>query len=242
MRPQRIRMALALGVLAALPFYLRAHQAAPRPASRPFDAAQSRPEPAEGRGGITKGGDDRTGGYDVVERWWKAAPNHDNQWTWGQVSGLAVDNPNRILVVTRGDWPVGRPGSQQIRRTNFVVVADQNGSIVETWRQWDSIMSLRSRRHLDSGGRIGLGPVRETEPASQVQPGRRAPVPLGHVRNDGGQLAGRPGASAPPRQRSERQYLHRQLRRWMGEQIRLEAGSRSQQADRQTVAADEVSA
>lgn len=97
---------------------------------------------------ITKGGDDRTGAYTVVPNWWKPAANHDSQWTWGQVSGLAVDNPNRIIVVTRGDWPADRPrglrdqAPQPVRRTNFIVVADRDGNIVERWTQWDSMMSL----------------------------------------------------------------------------------------------------
>jgi peptidylamidoglycolate lyase len=104
--------------------------------------ASQRPSASRSPSPVVKGGDDRTGGYDVVERWWKAAPNHDAQWTWGQVCALAVDNPNRIIVITRGDWPTGRPGSQRIRRTNFIVVADRNGNIVETWSQWDSILSL----------------------------------------------------------------------------------------------------
>ena len=28
---------------------------------------------------MTKGGDDRTGHYDVVGGWWKSAPNHDDE-------------------------------------------------------------------------------------------------------------------------------------------------------------------
>jgi DNA-binding beta-propeller fold protein YncE len=97
-----------------------------------------------------KGGDGRTGEYDVVEGWWKDADNHDERWGWGQVSGLAVDNPNRIIVVTRGDWPRTRrsqpgqgPGSQgELRRGNWLVVADGNGNIVENWTQWDSLFNL----------------------------------------------------------------------------------------------------
>jgi hypothetical protein len=68
---------------------------------------------------ITKGGDDRTGPYDVVEGWWKQAPNHDDEWSWGQVAGVAVDNPDRIIVVTRGDWPKDRSRlGKAVRRTN----------------------------------------------------------------------------------------------------------------------------
>lgn len=97
-----------------------------------------------------KGWDGRTGEYDVVPNWWQAAPNHDDTWTWGQVAGVAVDSPDRIIVVTRGDWTVARrdtpgqgPGSQgELRPGNWLVVADGDGNIVETWSQWDSLFNL----------------------------------------------------------------------------------------------------
>ena len=100
---------------------------------------------------ITKGGDERTGPYDVVEGWWKPAPNHDDEWSWGQVAGLAVDNSERIIVVTRGDWPANRsePRQGRLRRTNFIVVADGNGNIVEQWSQWDSILTLPHQAYIN---------------------------------------------------------------------------------------------
>ena len=52
---------------------------------------------------IAKGGDDRTGDYEAVENWWKPAPDHEGPWTWGQVSGVAVDTPDRIIVGVWGD-------------------------------------------------------------------------------------------------------------------------------------------
>ena len=66
------------------------------------------------------------------------------------MSGLAVDNPNRIIVVTRGDWPPARrsqpgqgPGSQgALNPRNWLVVADGTGRVVETWTQWDSLFNL----------------------------------------------------------------------------------------------------
>jgi hypothetical protein len=63
MRLERIG-ALTIVVLVALPACVSEDQAAPQP---------------ESEGVITKGGDDRTGHYDVVEGWWKAAPNHDDE-------------------------------------------------------------------------------------------------------------------------------------------------------------------
>ena len=95
---------------------------------------------AERPGVVAKGGDDRTGEYRVVEDWWKPAPNHEGTWTWGQVAGVAVDHPNRIVVVTRGDSD--GQGNVRAGRTNFIVVADGDGNIVERWTQWDSILTL----------------------------------------------------------------------------------------------------
>ena len=108
--------------------------------------AENQAAPAAEASGGRKGGDGRTGEYDVVADWWKPAPNHDKSWVWGQVSGLAVDNPNRIIVVTRGDWPPDRPrvitSQGDMRRSNFIVVADSTGKIVESWSQWDSLLTL----------------------------------------------------------------------------------------------------
>ena len=91
------------------------------------------------RRAITKGGDDRTGEYEAVENWWKPAPDHEGPWTWGEVSGVAVDTPDRIIVGVWGDRNAqgqGREGG-----TNYLVVVDRNGNIVERWTQWDSILN-----------------------------------------------------------------------------------------------------
>ena len=96
MRLERIGV-ITIVVLVALPACVSENPAAPQPASP---------------GVITKGGDERTGHYDVVEGWWKAAPNHGDEWTWGQVAGVAVDHSDRIIVVTRGDWPADRSGPE----------------------------------------------------------------------------------------------------------------------------------
>ena len=34
-------------------------------------------------GTLVKGGDDRTGAYDVVPGWLKPAPDHGEAWSWG---------------------------------------------------------------------------------------------------------------------------------------------------------------
>lgn len=88
---------------------------------------------------VVKGGDDRTGAYDAVPGWWKPAPDHVDGWTWGEVSGVAVDNPDRILVAVWGDRNAQgeeRPGS-----TNYLLAVDRDGNIIENWSQWDSIFN-----------------------------------------------------------------------------------------------------
>ena len=121
MNPRRIGALLALAVGLALP----------------AGAA------AQGQAGsdrtVRKGGDERTGAYDVVPNWWKRAADHDSTWTWGQVSGLAVDNPNRILVAVWGDRD--RQGRERPNSSNYLVVVDRNGNLVENWSHWDSIFN-----------------------------------------------------------------------------------------------------
>ena len=93
----------------------------------------------ESRGAITKGGDDRTGEYEAVENWWKPAPDHEGPWTWGEVSGVAVDTPDRIIV---GVWGArNAQGQGREGGTNYLVVAARNGNIVARWTQWDSILN-----------------------------------------------------------------------------------------------------
>ena len=102
-------------------------------------AGEDQPSP---QGTVTKGGDERTGQYDVVENWWKSAPNHDDTWSWGLVAGVAVDTPDRIIAVTWGDANGEEaPFQRGSRRSNFIVAADRNGNIVEQWSQWDSMLS-----------------------------------------------------------------------------------------------------
>ncbi len=88
---------------------------------------------------LIKGGDERTGAYDAVPGWWKPAPDHIGPWTWGEVSGVAVDNPNRIIVAVWGD----RDGQREERpnSTNYLVVVDRDGNIIENWSQWDSLFN-----------------------------------------------------------------------------------------------------
>jgi hypothetical protein len=91
-------------------------------------------------GAVTKGGDDRTGPYALIESWWKPAADHDSIWTWGSVSGVAADTPDRIIVAVWGDQ--GRAGQgERPGSSNYLVVVDRNGNIIENWSQWDSLFN-----------------------------------------------------------------------------------------------------
>ncbi|MBO22186.1 MAG: hypothetical protein OXU33_12730 [Gemmatimonadota bacterium] len=90
-------------------------------------------------GPVVKGGDDRTGEYIAVENWWKPAPDHDDVWGWGQVSAVAVDNPDRIIVGIWGDRDV--ENRERVGSSNYLVVVDGDGNITENWSQWDSLFN-----------------------------------------------------------------------------------------------------
>ncbi len=96
-----------------------------------------------GRFGTTaKGGDDRSGPYDVVPGWWKPAPDHDATWTWGSAAGAWPDTPDRVLVVMWGDQRRQRQqGEENELNRNFLVAVDRDGNITENWAQWDSLFN-----------------------------------------------------------------------------------------------------
>jgi DNA-binding beta-propeller fold protein YncE len=98
--------------------------------------------------GHEKGGTDETGPYDVVEDWFK--PPHGRAQ---HVSGVFVDDVNRILVTTTSELPLPRPrsgegsgaardaaGPSEPPHKHFVLVVDANGAIVEEWTQWTDLM------------------------------------------------------------------------------------------------------
>ena len=105
-------------------------------------------------GTVTKGGDDRTGPYDLVEKFWQPAPNHGTEWTWGSIAAVGVDNPDRIFVTAWGDRPVQNQGQaagqgRNVRRQNFITVVDGSGNMIENWSQWDSLFAQPHRIHID---------------------------------------------------------------------------------------------
>ena len=48
-----------------------------------------------------KGGDDRTGPYDVVPGWPQPLP--DKGYIWGSTGGIFAETPNRIFIANRGE-------------------------------------------------------------------------------------------------------------------------------------------
>ena len=152
---------------------------------------------------VRKGGDGRTGEYDAVANWWQDAPNHDEKWGWGQVSGLAVDNPNRIFVVTRGDWPRTRrslpgqgPGSQgELRPGNWLVVVDSTGGVVESWTQWDSLFNLPHQ--------VYVNPYDPERAVWVTESGNTEPHQVYKFSNDGERLLLRLGTLDSPKTQEE---------------------------------------
>ena len=53
-----------------------------------------------------KGGENETGPYEVVTGWPK--PLGHPGWTWGSQGGVFAENPNRIILLQRGELPVPR--------------------------------------------------------------------------------------------------------------------------------------
>ena len=116
-------------------------------------ACMGETEAAVGRLGATaKGGDDRSGPYDVVPGWWKPAPDHDSIWTWGSASGVWPDTPDRVLVVMWGDQRrpgqripgqggQGQQGQDNELNRNFLLIVDRDGNITENWSQWDTLFN-----------------------------------------------------------------------------------------------------
>ena len=112
-------------------------------------AQQSLPE----RGGL-----DVDGPYRVVESWFK--PGVDG---WNQpVTGVAIDNPNRIFVVSSGQQ-ITEPGSlilgpdgttlnpvrdwsatklQNPTHEHLILVLNSDGKAIEDWSQWNDQLVL----------------------------------------------------------------------------------------------------
>jgi hypothetical protein len=91
-----------------------------------------------------KGGENETGPYDVVTGWPK--PLGHPGWTWGSQGGVFAENPNRIILLQRGELPVpekapegytggygafGTPATQgKPRLEHCILMVDADGTLI----------------------------------------------------------------------------------------------------------------
>ena len=144
---------------------------------------------------VTKGGDGRFGGYEPVSGWWKPASDHDERWTWGEVSGVAVDHPDRIIVAIWGDRDA--EGEERPGGSNYLVVVNRDGQVVENWSQWDNTLH---RPH-----QVYISPYDPERHVWVVERGRGRGVHM-HVlkfTNDGRELVMQLGDERDPATREE---------------------------------------
>jgi hypothetical protein len=110
-------------------------------ASAVLGACMAAGEADEVEGGpVVKGGDMRNGAYDAPEVFWKPHPEADAGYSYAQVSGAVADTPDRIIVGIRGDRTP--EGEERPNSTNWLVVVNGQGDIVERWTQWDTMMGF----------------------------------------------------------------------------------------------------
>jgi peptidylamidoglycolate lyase len=103
-----------------------------------------------------KGGDDRTGPYDVVANWPQPLAFAKPGYIWGSTGGIFAESPDRVFIANRGELklPATPPpgftgfwGSIEQATTptpefrNCIVVVDRNGKAVESWTQWDYLFA-----------------------------------------------------------------------------------------------------
>jgi hypothetical protein len=107
--------------------------------------------------GQEKGGGDESGAYEVVHNWLKPLPDHEG-WVAAPVTAIFAESPDRVFLVQRGELPrpegrrggapptlfatPGRSATSAVadaRREHYVLVANREGTIVETWTQWDKL-------------------------------------------------------------------------------------------------------
>ncbi len=123
------------------------------------------------------------------------APDHDAIWTWGEVSGLAADSPDRIIVAVWGDR--NRQGEERPNGSNYLVVVNRNGDIIERWQQWDSI--------LNKPHQVYISPYNPERHVWVVERGggRNVPMSILKFTNDGKKLVMRLGDGSDPQNRAE---------------------------------------
>jgi DNA-binding beta-propeller fold protein YncE len=104
-----------------------------------------------------KGGDDRTGPYNVAQGWPKPLKLAKPGYIWGSTGGIFAETPNKIFIANRGEikLPTDKPlppgftgywgffnlqATQQVPEfRNCIVTVDANGDAIDSWTQWDHL-------------------------------------------------------------------------------------------------------
>src|SRR5262249_46854268 len=110
-----------------------------------------------------KGGDDRTGPYDVAQGWPQPLAFAKPGYIWGSTGGIFAETPNRIFIANRGELKVpattppgftgfwGSFGEQATTPTpefrNCIVVVDGTGKAIDSCTQWDYLFEDASGPH-----------------------------------------------------------------------------------------------
>jgi len=139
---------------------------------------------------MIKGGSEETGEYLPALNWWKPAADHTPAslcpppggggrptgpvpgpcWGWGEVSGVAVDSPDRIIWAIWGDREQST-GEERPNGSNYVLETDADGNILRNWSQWDTLFT--------STHQVYISPYDPERHIYIVESGGRQPGPQG---------------------------------------------------------------
>ncbi len=86
-----------------------------------------------------KGGDDRTGPYDVVANWPQPLAYAKPGYIWGSTGGVFAESSNRIFIANRGELKL--PKELPFGFTGFWGSFGGSGKAVESWTQWDYLFA-----------------------------------------------------------------------------------------------------
>ncbi|MCH8811345.1 MAG: hypothetical protein IID07_05905 [Gemmatimonadetes bacterium] len=135
--------------------------------------------------------------YDVVEDWLQ--PFAEPGFVWGSHPGLAVESPDRIFIIQRGELAVPDPlpaeftyyygsaeglsalsprGAREMRNVIFIV--DGDGELIDSWTQWDYLFEGTAGPH-----KISISPYDPERRVWVVNDGREQ---IHVFSNDGSEL------------------------------------------------------
>src|SRR5438128_2654034 len=141
-----------------------------------------------------KGGDDRTGPYDVVQGWPLPLALAKPGYIWGSTGGIFAESPNRIFIANRGELKLpdklppnftgfwrsfgeqATPPTPEFR--NCIVVVDDAGRALESCTQWAYLVEDGRGPHS-----VLMSPYGPERRAAVQHPRQRRSVPLGVLRS-----------------------------------------------------------